>query len=66
MAKSWEILVKRYGDPKIISMKLKAQLKFIQSEGQTDPARVISRSIKVRTIVTKLEAMNMGGALEHV
>ena len=65
IAKAWEILEKRYGDPKIISTKLKAQLKSIQSEGQTDPARVISLSIKVRTIVTKLEAMKMGGALEH-
>ena len=65
MAKAWSILDKRFGDPKIISMKLKTQLKSIKAEGQSNPARIISLSIKVRTIVTKLEAMKMGGALEH-
>ena len=65
MAKAWSILDKRFGDPKIISMKLKTQLKLIKAEGQSDPDRIISLSIKVRTIVTKLEAMTMGGALEH-
>ena len=64
-AKAWEILDKRFGDAKIISMKLKAQLKSIQTEGKSDPDRVISLSIKVRTIVTKLEALKMSGALEH-
>ena len=64
-AKAWEILDKRFGDPKIISMKLKAQLKSIQTEGKSDPARVISLSIKVRTIVTKLDALKMRSALEH-
>jgi hypothetical protein len=44
------------GDPKLISMK---------SEGKSDPARVIFLAIKVRTIVIKLEALNMSGALEH-
>ena len=63
--KAWEILDKRFGDPKIISMKLKGQLKSIQSEGKTDPARVINLAIKVRTISTKLAALNMSGALEH-
>ena len=64
-SKAWEILDKRFGDPKIISMKLKAQLKSIQSEGKSDPARVIFLAIKVRTIVIKLEALNMSVALEH-
>ena len=64
-SKAWEILDKRFGDPKIISMKLKSQLKSIQSEGKSDPDRVIFLAIKVRTIVTKLEALNMSGALEH-
>ena len=30
MVKCWEILDKRFGDPRIISMKLKAQLKNIK------------------------------------
>ena len=40
-ASAWLILDKRYGDKKIISMKLKTQLKTFQAEGKTDPARVI-------------------------
>ena len=63
--KAWDILQKRFGDPKIISMKLKAQLKSVKTEGKSDPARVISLAIKVRTIVTKLEALQMEGALVH-
>ena len=63
--KAWEILDKRFGDPRIISMKLKAQLKNVQCEGQSNPDRVISLTIKVRTIVTKLEALKMSSALEH-
>ena len=65
MVKSWEILDKRFGDSRIISMKLKNQLKSVQSEGSSDPDKVISLTIKVRTIVTKLESLNMHGALEH-
>ena len=64
-AKCWEILDKRFGDPRIISMKLKQQLKSIRSEGKTDPDRVIGLAIKVRTIVTKLEAMKKQDALLH-
>ena len=64
-AKCWEILDKRFGDPRIISMKLKQQLKSIKSEGKSDPERVIGLSIKVRTIVTKLEAMKKQDALLH-
>ena len=65
MQKAWEILDKRFGDSRIISMKLKSQLKSIQSEGKSDPERVISLAIKVRTIVTKLETLKMDNALEH-
>ena len=64
-ASAWLILDKRYGDKKIISMKLKTQLKTIQAEGKTDPARVISLSIKVRTLVNKLKTMDMSDALKH-
>ena len=64
-AKCWEILDKRFGDPRIISMKLKQQLKSIKSEGKSDPERVIGLSIKVRTIVTKLEAIKKQDALLH-
>jgi len=65
MSKSWEILDKRYGNFRLIFTKLKSQLKSIQCEGKSNPERVISLSIKVRTIVTKLEALKMDGALEH-
>ena len=64
-AAAWLILDKRYGDKKIISMKLKTQLKSIQAEGKTDPARVISLAIKVRTLVNKLETVGMSDALKH-
>ena len=63
-AKAWEILEKRYGDPNLIAKKLKTQLKSIQQEGKSDPERVISLTIKVRTIVVKLEALKMSEALQ--
>ena len=65
MGKSWEILDKRFGNSRLIASKLKSQLKSIQSEGKSDPEKVISLTIKVRTIVTKLEALKMDSALEH-
>ena len=57
MEKSWEILDKRFGNSRLISSKLKSQLKSIQCEGKSNPEKVISLTIKVRTIVTKLEAL---------
>ena len=66
MVKCWEILDKRFGDPRIISMKLKAQLKNIKSEGKSDPDRVIHLTIKVRTIVTKLRALSKHDALLYM
>ena len=55
--KAWEILDKRYGDPNLIAKKLKTQLKSVQQEGKSDPEKVISLTIKVRTIVAKLDAL---------
>ena len=63
-AKAWEILEKRFGDPHLIAKKLKTQLKSIQQEGKSDPERVIALTIKVRTIVVKLESLRMGEALQ--
>ena len=65
MEKAWEILDKRYGDANLIAKKLKMQLKTIQNEGKTDPEKVIFLNIKVRTIVSKLESLNMCEALKH-
>ena len=65
LEEAWSILTKRFGDPMLISRKLKAQLKNIQSIGKNDPERVINIKIKVRNVVTRLEAMNMGEALKH-
>eukprot|EP00092_Neocalanus_flemingeri_P069439 GFUD01085096.1.p1 GENE.GFUD01085096.1~~GFUD01085096.1.p1 ORF type:complete len:409 (+),score=105.81 GFUD01085096.1:686-1912(+) len=65
MVNAWLILDKRYGDKKIIAMKLKTQLKTIQAEGKTDPARVLSLAIKVRTLVNKLKTMDMSDTLKH-
>ena len=62
---AWDILKQRYGDEMLISKKLKGQLKSIQCDGKTDPERVISLKIRVRNIVTRLEAMDMGAALSH-
>ena len=65
LIKAWEILDKRFGDTRLIANKLKNQLKSVQPEGKSDSERVISLTIKVRTIVTKLEALKMSGALQH-
>ena len=65
IAKAWTILDKRYGDVNLIAKKLKSQLKSIQNEGKSDPERVISLSVRVNTIVTKLETLEMGDALKY-
>ena len=65
MVKAWEILEKRYGDKTLIAKKLKSQLKSVQLEGKTDPEKVISLTVKVRTIVSKLETLKMGEALKY-
>ena len=62
---AWNILTQRYGDPMLISRKLKAQLKSIQPVGKNDPEKVINLKIRVRNVVTRLEALNMGEALKH-
>ena len=62
---AWSILGKRYGNKMLISKKLKNQLKGIQSEGKSDPEKVINLKIKVRNIVTRLEALDMGDALKY-
>ena len=62
---AWKILSSRYGDPMLIGRKLKAQLKGVQPAGKNDPEKVISLKIKVRNIVTRLEALSMGEALKH-
>ena len=65
MDESWKILDKRFGDSRIIAMKLKSQLKAIKSEGKTDPEKIINLVIKVRTISTKLEAIKHKESLLH-
>ena len=65
MDESWKILDKRFGDSRIIAMKLKSQLKSVKSEGTTDPEKIINLVIKVRTISTKLEAINHYNSLLH-
>ena len=62
---AWTILTKRYGDPMLISRKLKAQLKNIESSGKNDPERVINLKVKVRNLVTRLEGLHMGEALKY-
>ena len=54
LEEAWSILTKRYGDKMLLSKKLKNQLKGIQSEGRSDPEKVINLKIKVRNIVTRL------------
>ena len=43
-----------YRDKMLISKKLKIALKDIQSEGKSDPEKVMNLKIKVRNIVTTL------------
>ena len=62
---AWKILSKRFGDKDLISKKLKDQLKNVKCEGKTDADKVISLQIKVKTIATRLEILNMGAALTH-
>ena len=62
---AWSILSQRFGDKMLISKKLKNQLKSIQCEGKSDPEMLINLKIKVRNIVTRLEALGMGVALTH-
>ena len=63
--KAWEILEKRYGDRNLIAKKLKSQLKSLHLEGKTDPEKVISLTVKVRTLVGKLETLKMNDALRY-
>ena len=65
LSESWKILYTRYGDSMIISRKLKLQLKNIETTGKNDPERVINLKVKVRNIVTRLEALNMQEALNQ-
>ena len=65
LSEAWKILTTRYGDPMIISRKLKLQLKNIETSGKNDPEKVINLKVKVRNIVTRLEALNMGEALKY-
>ena len=65
LTEAWSILTKRFGNEQLISKKLKSQLKNVQCTGKTDPEKIISLKIKVRNIVTRLEAISMGGALTH-
>ena len=63
--KAWGILDERFGNQKLIALKLKSQLKSVRAEGNNDPEKVISLVIKVRSIETKLLTLSSGLALEH-
>ena len=64
-SKAWSTLDERYGNKKLIALRLKMQLKNVRAEGNSDPEKVIALVIKVRSIETKLETMGMGEALGH-
>ena len=65
LSKAWSLLEKRYGDKGLIATKLKNELKNVNFEEEIDHERVIALVIKVRSIISKLEAIDGSLALQH-
>ena len=64
-AKAWEILNKRYGDKDLIATKLKNELKNLNFKEKTDHEKVIAITIKVRSLITRLESLGASEALKY-
>lgn len=59
LTEAWKILTHRYGNPDLISKKLKDQLKNVVCEGSNDPEKLMDLRIKVKNVVTRLETMEL-------
>ena len=65
ITKAWDILDKRFGDKDLIATKLKNELKNITFKEKTDHEKVIAISIKVRSLVSRLETLKAADALKY-
>ena len=65
LTEAWKILTHRYGNPDLISKKLKDQLKNVVCEGFNDPEKLMDLRIKVKNVVTRLETMELSADLTH-
>ena len=63
--KAWEILKKRYGNEDLIAVKLKNDLKSLNIPAGLDHERIIALSIKVRSLVTRLQHLKASEALRY-
>ena len=65
LTEAQKILTHRYGNPDLISKKLKDQLKNVVCEGSNDPEKLMDLRIKVKNVVTRLETMELSADLTH-
>ena len=65
ISKAWEILNKRFSDKDLIATKLKGELKTLKLSEKLDYEKVIALVIKVRSLVTRLEALEASEALKY-
>ena len=65
VTKAWDILNKRFGDKELIATKLKVELKNISISESLDYEKVIAVAIKVRSLVSRLEAVKASDALKY-
>ena len=63
--KAWDILTKRFGDKDLIATSLKNQLKNLSFKDKSDHERMISLTIKIRSLVSRLESLGASEALKH-
>ena len=63
--KAWDILTKRFGDKDLIATTLKNQLKNLSILEKSDHEKMITLTIKVRSLVTRLESLGASEALKH-
>ena len=65
MTKAWEILNKRFGDKELIATQLKNELKSLNFKEKVDYERTIAISIKIRSLVSRLESIGGSEALKY-
>ena len=64
MDEAWKRLDKIFGDPRIISNKLKNDLKNVKSEGKTDTEKIKNLKMKVDILVTQMKTQKCDSVLE--
>lgn len=65
VSKAWDILNKRFGDKDLIATKLKNELKGLTLKEKADHEKIIALSIKIRSLVTRLESLQASNALKY-